>query len=118
MKKLVVSVTKKDLEVQTFCSGGPGGQHQNKTQSGVRIIHRESGAVGESRDDRSQHSNKKTALKRMTEHPKFKTWVARKLQEDRTGETIEETIDKMLAPENIRIDVKDDSDKWVELKES
>ena len=30
----------RDLEMQTFCSGGPGGQHQNKTQSGVRLIHK------------------------------------------------------------------------------
>ena len=28
------------LEMQTFCTGGPGGQHQNKTQSGVRLIHK------------------------------------------------------------------------------
>ncbi len=51
-----------DYEVQTFCTGGPGGQHQNKTQSGVRLIHK-SGVRAESRTDKSQHKNKDNALK-------------------------------------------------------
>ena len=52
-----------DLEIQTFCSGGPGGQHQNKTQSGVRLIHKPTGVRAESRTERSQHKNKDNALK-------------------------------------------------------
>ncbi|WP_157469564.1 peptide chain release factor 2 [Gemmata sp. SH-PL17] len=51
-----------DYEIQTFCTGGPGGQHQNKTQSGVRLIHK-SGVRAESRVDKSQHKNKDNALK-------------------------------------------------------
>jgi peptide chain release factor 2 len=52
-----------DLEMQTFCSGGPGGQHQNKTQSGVRLIHKPTGVRGESRTEKSQLKNKENALK-------------------------------------------------------
>lgn len=52
-----------DLEMQTFCSGGPGGQHQNKTQSGVRLIHLPTGVRAESRTDKSQHKNRDNALK-------------------------------------------------------
>jgi peptide chain release factor 2 len=52
-----------DLEMQTFCTGGPGGQHQNKTQSGVRLIHKPTGVRAESRVDKSQHKNKDNALK-------------------------------------------------------
>src|SRR4051794_32187441 len=52
-----------DLEMQTFCTGGPGGQHQNKTQSGVRLIHKPTGVRAESRTDKSQHKNKANALK-------------------------------------------------------
>ena len=48
--------------MQTFCSGGPGGQHQNKTQSGVRLIHK-SGVRAESRTERSQFKNYDNALK-------------------------------------------------------
>jgi len=51
-----------DLEKQTFTSGGPGGQHQNKTQSGVRLIHKPTGVRGESRTERSQHKNYDNAL--------------------------------------------------------
>ena len=43
-----IEVNESELEMQTFCSGGPGGQHQNKTQSGVRLIHK-SGVRAESR---------------------------------------------------------------------
>jgi len=57
-----IEVKESDLEMQTFCSGGPGGQHQNKTQSGVRLIHK-SGVRAESRTERSQHKNYDNALK-------------------------------------------------------
>ncbi len=74
MRKLLFSVTKKDLRIDTFRSGGKGGQNQNKRDTGVRVTHVESGAVGESREERSQEQNKRTAFKRMTEHTKFKHW--------------------------------------------
>ena len=57
-----IEVKESELEMQTFCSGGPGGQHQNKTQSGVRLIHK-SGVRAESRTERSQHKNYDNALK-------------------------------------------------------
>jgi len=56
-----IVVNEKELEMQTFCSGGPGGQHQNKTQSGVRLIHK-SGVRAESRTERSQPKNYNNAL--------------------------------------------------------
>ena len=77
MRELVLRVTIKDCDVQTFCAGGPGGQKQNASETGVRIIHRASGAVGESREHRTQWQNKKAAFRRMGETPVFKQWVAR-----------------------------------------
>jgi len=112
-KELLFSITKKDLKVQTFKSGGPGGQHQNKTDSGVRIIHSDSGAVGESREQRSQHRNKKIALDRLVKHPKFKIWHSRKCQEIITGKTIDQIVDEMMDEKNIKIETKED-EKWVE----
>ncbi len=56
-----IQVNENELEMQTFCSGGPGGQHQNKTQSGVRLIHK-SGVRAESRTERSQPKNYANAL--------------------------------------------------------
>ncbi|MBN1129554.1 MAG: peptide chain release factor-like protein [Chitinispirillaceae bacterium] len=49
-------------DVETFRAGGRGGQHQNKTESAVRLRHRPSGIVVVCRDERSQHLNKKRAL--------------------------------------------------------
>jgi protein subunit release factor A len=50
------------LDVSTFRSGGKGGQHQNKTESGVRVRHCPSGIVVVCRDERSQYMNKMRAL--------------------------------------------------------
>jgi peptide chain release factor 2 len=50
------------LKRDTFRSGGPGGQHQNKTESGVRYTHLPTGIAAESRTERSQHKNDQMAL--------------------------------------------------------
>ena len=57
-----IDIRPDDLERQTFRSGGPGGQHQNKTESGVRYIHKPSGLAAESRTERSQHKNDANAM--------------------------------------------------------
>jgi peptide chain release factor 2 len=51
-----------DLKRDVFRSGGPGGQHQNKTESGVRYTHLPTGVAAESRSERSQHKNDANAL--------------------------------------------------------
>jgi peptide chain release factor 2 len=51
-----------DLKRDVFRSGGPGGQHQNKTESGVRYTHIPTGIAAESRSERSQHKNDANAL--------------------------------------------------------
>jgi len=71
----ILSVSVHDCEVQTFRSGGSGGQNQNKRDTGVRIIHHPSGARGESREERSQLQNKRTAFYRMVNSDKFKLWL-------------------------------------------
>ncbi len=64
-KTLVFSARKDDFRVDYFCSGGPGGQHQNTTLSGCRITHIESGLAAESRQERSAPQNKKIAFDRL-----------------------------------------------------
>jgi peptide chain release factor 2 len=57
-----IDIKPEDLRKDTFCSGGPGGQHQNKTQSGVRYTHIPTGIAAESRTHRSQHKNADNAM--------------------------------------------------------
>lgn len=58
-----IIIRPEDCEYQTFRSGGPGGQYQNTTESGIRIIHKPTGLIAESRQERSQAQNKETCLK-------------------------------------------------------
>ncbi len=54
-----------ECEVETFRAGGPGGQHQNKTDSAVRLRHRPTGLTVTCRAQRSQYLNKMDALRRL-----------------------------------------------------
>ena len=60
-----VDINKADLKVDTFRSSGAGGQHVNKTESGVRFTHLPTGIVAESTDGRSQIKNREIALQRL-----------------------------------------------------
>lgn len=98
--------------MDTFRAGGKGGQKQNKTESGVRIRHPASGAVGESREERSQHQNKRIAFDRLIKSPKFRIWHAAKCADLLQGETVEEKVEKMMNPDNLKVEVRDDDGKW------
>lgn len=60
-----VDINKADLKTDTFRSSGAGGQHVNKTESGVRFTHLPTGIVAESTDGRSQIKNREIALQRL-----------------------------------------------------
>ena len=55
--EIQVEIKREDVRRDTFRSGGPGGQHQNKTESGVRLVHLPTGVVAECRTEKSQHKN-------------------------------------------------------------
>ena len=60
-----IDIRKDDLKVDTFRSSGAGGQHVNKTESGVRFTHIPTGIVSESTDSRSQHKNREIAMQKL-----------------------------------------------------
>ncbi|MFQ5889634.1 MAG: peptide chain release factor family protein [Gemmatimonadota bacterium] len=84
-----------ECRVETFRAGGPGGQHQNKTESGVRLTHLPSGISVSARESRSQHRNRKVALARLRaaleerarpETPRIPTKVPERLKRRRLEE--------------------------------
>jgi peptide chain release factor len=58
-------VAQGEVRLETLRAGGPGGQHQNKTESAVRAVHMPTGLAVVAREERSQARNKTLALKRL-----------------------------------------------------
>jgi protein subunit release factor A len=102
-KKLLFSVTKKDLIRQTFCTGGNGGQHRNAKANGVRFIHEPSGARAEHRDGRDQHKNEIEAFIKLTETKEFKNWLKTETAR-RLGQPVAETEAEIRARVNRMVD--------------
>ncbi len=55
----------RDCDLEFFIASGPGGQHRNKVETGVRLIHRPSGISVTATERRSQHANREVAYERM-----------------------------------------------------
>lgn len=127
-KDKLLSLDKRDFEVQTFKSTGKGGQHRNKTESAVRIIHRASGAVGVCDNERSQVQNKRTAFERLVASDRFQKWLkienARALDKlmgrphIKTHAEIEADVKKQMEKDlqngDIKIEVQNMDGEWVE----
>ena len=57
----------RDCTIEFFIASGPGGQHRNKVESGVRLVHRPTGITVTATERRSQHANREAAFERMAE---------------------------------------------------
>lgn len=117
VRERILSVTIHDCEVQTFRAGGPGGQNQNKRDTGVRVIHHASGARGEAREERSQLQNKKLAFRRMATSSQFNLWL--RLETGRAAALeaslaeIQRSANFHIDPLDVRVEVRVDG-RWVE----
>lgn len=118
MKPIKYTVPRKDLRVDVFRGSGAGGQNRNKRDTGVRITHTPSGAVGECEEERSQLQNRNTALRRMTETKKFMTFIKMQLAAMEQGyRSIDAKVDKMMNLDNLKIEAFDESIKeWKNAK--
>lgn len=101
-KKLLFSVTRKDFDMQTFTVPGPGGGGKDTSKSGVRLVHRASGARGEGRETRSVTQNRKAAFLHLVNSQAFKNWhkieTAKRMKQEipETPEQIKERVNKMV----------------------
>ncbi len=113
-KESLVSLRKKDFDIQWFKGSGGGGQHRNKHANCCRIVHPDSGAKGECSDHKSREQNQRVAFSRLLENTKFKIWLNMKSMEAMNKKTIDETVDEMMDDTNIKVEVRDENGKWVE----
>lgn len=97
------SVTVADCDLQTFTVSGAGGQHRDRAQTGVRLTHRASGAVGEARDSREQKRNKRAAFIRMTKTSTFRFWLDQERKRLQGEETAAERVQRDLEDPDVTL---------------
>ncbi|MDZ7359503.1 MAG: peptide chain release factor-like protein [candidate division KSB1 bacterium] len=109
---LTISALKGEVEITAFKSGGPGGQHKNKTESAVRLKHLPTGIIVVATESRSQIKNRELAWQRLIEKlakrrqkrkPRLRTQPSKAAKEKRLEEKMRRSSKKQ-ARQKILID--------------
>jgi len=102
---LTVAALKDEVEITAFKSGGPGGQHKNKTESAVRLKHLPTGIIVVAAEHRSQFKNREMAWERLIEKlarrrqkrkPRIPTRPSRAAKEQRIQEKTQRALQKQV----------------------
>lgn len=113
MDKITI-IGKKDLKIEWFTSPGNGGQHKNKRQTACRMTHMDSGVTVQSTEHREANQNLKAAFTRLCRHPLVKIWLARKIQEIRSGKSIEDRVEEAMQSRHLKVEGIQDG-QWVQI---
>lgn len=99
----------RDCDVSFFRASGPGGQHRNKVETGVRLLHRPTGEIASATEERSQSRNRQAALERLREKlrrklkprkPRKKTGVPERSRRSRLEQKVRRGEKKKLRRVN------------------
>jgi protein subunit release factor A len=112
-REKLFSVSLSDCRVETFTVGGHGGSGKDTSNTGVRITHPPSGAVGIGRDERSQLQNKRAAFRRLSETKAFKQWARLRAAQLSGQKSVDQLVEEDMQPQNLRVEVKDADGRWV-----
>lgn len=111
-RELLLSVTRKDLDIEHYRGSGNGGQNRNVRDTACRIRHRDSGAVAQAEEHRTFDANRKTAFLRLTKHPKFRVWLAEMTQIAQGLPSVEQRVEEAMDPKFLKVEVRNDSGRW------
>jgi protein subunit release factor B len=121
-KERIHSVTQGDFRFDFYRGSGNGGQKKNKTSSACRCTHIESGSVACSEEYREQSKNKREAWLKCVKSKKFQVWhkmeICKLIAKLNGEKTLEEQVELLLSPENLKIEIRDYTGRWVILDDT
>ena len=116
-RKLILSVTKKDIDISFFSGKGPGGQNRNRNMCCCRMYHRDSGAKATGQDSKNKPINMKNCFIRLINTEEFKLWERMEVSRRMLNESdIEDTVDKQMHRRNLKYEIRNEDGNWIEVE--